>query len=83
MMLNEAHLIDQSTFSTADADRMFIAVNASAKNPLNPQHALVRFQFLEIIIKIAIEKFLKQGGKIKNEAEAVEKLCYEHLSKHY
>lgn len=43
MMLNEAHLIDQSTFSTADADRMFIAVNASAKNPLNPQHALVRF----------------------------------------
>lgn len=36
MMLNELHLIDQSTFSTADADRMFIAVNAGFKNSLNP-----------------------------------------------
>lgn len=26
---------------------------------------------------------MKEGAKVKNEAEAVEKLCYEHLSKHY
>ena len=82
MLLNEVNLIDPATFSTADADRMFIAVNAGINKPLNPQHALVRYQFLEILIKIAIEKYFK-NNIVKSEIEALEKLFYDHLAKHY
>jgi hypothetical protein len=28
-------------------------------NPRNPAHSLIRFQFLEIIVRIAVDKYLK------------------------
>jgi len=47
-------------FNIADADRYYITVNAGSKDlkgPMLPKTALVRFQFLEIFIRTAIQKY--------------------------
>lgn len=57
----------------SDADRMFITVNSSRKGPLIPANALVRFQFLEIIIRLGIKRYF-ESGLVDTEVEAIKKL---------
>lgn len=62
----------------SDIDRMFITVNANRSGPTNPSNALVRFQFMEFIIRCAIEKYFA-SGKVETELEAIKKFNLEYL----
>lgn len=69
--LLEIDVVDNKTFSKHDYDPIFRAVNFSdAEEPLNPDHGVVRYEFLETLVRVAIEKF-KVKGSCKTEDEAV------------
>lgn len=48
-------------FKSADADRMFITVNAGRSGPTNPAKSLIRLQFMEFFIRGAMEKYFVSG----------------------
>jgi hypothetical protein len=56
-------LIDGSVFKLADIDFNMKATcyNEIKNNPRNPGTALVRFEFMEIIVRIAMDKYYKSG----------------------
>lgn len=49
------------------------------KNPRNPPNGLNRFQFMDLIVKLAEEKYILKQQITKNYAEAVKKLWTENL----
>ena len=59
-------------------DLEFVATNSSQNkpNPRNPERQLIRYQLMEILVRIAIDKFIK-GGHTKSYAEAL-KLAFEN-----
>lgn len=60
--MNKCELIDQKTLKLPDVDRNFIATNYSDKKGLrNPAQALVRFQLMEIIVRLAIDKYISSN----------------------
>lgn len=62
-----------------DIDFEFIVTKAgSKKSELNPERWLVRFQFLEVFIRIALHKYYK-SKVVESQYEAIEKLFKEHL----
>lgn len=67
------NLIDGQHLNMSDADRFFITVNAGKKGALIPANALIRFQFVEILLRMALRKYLESGEAL-NEAQAVEML---------
>ena len=78
VFLQELDLIDNFNFKQADADRMFIAINTffeGKREALNPANSLVRYQMLELLIRVAMEKY----PLMPTEALSLEKVCEEHL----
>ena len=58
------NVIDYRTLKSTDVDLTFIATNASGqiyKTRMNPERQLIRFQFLEIMVRLAIEKYFKSN----------------------
>lgn len=66
-----------------DIDRLFIAVNAGQqkKSPFNPDKLLVRYEFLEIILRTALKKYVEPGF-LDNEPEAIDRFWHEYLEVH-
>ena len=62
----------------SDADRMGLTVNAMKSGPLNPANQLVRYQFMEYIIRCSVEKFFA-SGQVESEALAVKKFIDEFI----
>jgi hypothetical protein len=61
-------MLDQATLKTSDVDLHFIsAYSASSipKSKMNPDKCLVRFGFLEAVVRCARDKFLKQDKFVK------------------
>ena len=61
---NCMNLLDHRTIKVADIDIELIACNSKQdkrKNELNPDKQLVRFQFLEMLVRLAIDKYFKTG----------------------
>ncbi len=58
-----------------EADLKFVATNANIdmKGPKNPDRGLVRFQLYETVLRLAEEKFLK-NGVVKSYNEAVTRI---------
>jgi hypothetical protein len=59
-MDEELHCVDadgQGFLKPSDIDRLTITVNVNNKGQHNPKNQMVRFQFIEWIIRSAIEKF--------------------------
>jgi len=53
-------LVDYKTLKLSDVDLIFITTKASGmqfKTKLNPERQIIRFQFLEVFVRLAIEKF--------------------------
>lgn len=87
MLLHDLDLAEPSSkgCKPADLDNIFISTNVEdatrgapsreqkALNSANLDKALMRFEFLQAIVRLAIAKYLKGGG-IKDASEAVEKL---------
>ena len=61
--VNQAGLVDGKTLKLSDVDLKFIATCSSALewkgNFRNPERALVRFQFLEFLVRLAEDKYIK------------------------
>ena len=66
--------------SQSTLDRLFIAVNVEVGEDQgdNPDGALIRFEFIEILVRIAQEKFLKPGI-CKTLSEGLEMLIERHI----
>lgn len=76
--LQELELIDNHNFKQADADRMFIGINTvvdGKRGANNPANSLVRYQIMELLIRVAMDKY----SIMPNEASALEKVCDDHL----
>ena len=75
---NEANLLD-STFRLADIDfHLKGALYQEVRNPRSPPNSLVRFQFMEILVRIALDKYFKTGI-CETQAQAVEYLMEKHI----
>lgn len=67
-----------------DIDRVFCAVNyqevngVHMKNPTNNDNELVRFEFFEVIVRMAVLKYKSSGSK-STCAEATQKMLDEHI----
>ncbi len=58
--MNNTTIIDRELISNNEVDLEFITTNAGVKNlKNNPDRALVRFQLLEIFVRLAIQKYYK------------------------
>jgi len=75
-------IIDGKGVTLATVDRAFIAANVPADGVKiadeNPSNALSRFEFLEILVRLANNKF-KETGVCATYEEAVKKLLEEHV----
>lgn len=59
-LANGCQLVDGELLKLADLDLEFISTNAGIKNQaLNPDRALVRYQTMEVLVRIAIQKYYK------------------------
>lgn len=81
--LGKCNMIDDGTLKLKDSDLKFIATYtktdpAMMKNPRNPDRMLVRYQFLEIWVRLADQKFI-QNGLASTFPEALEKTLNEHV----
>lgn len=71
-------IFDGTNLSVSDADRFFITVNAGKKGALIPANALIRFQFVEILLRIALKRYF-EGGEAETEAAAFQMLIDRNL----
>jgi hypothetical protein len=83
-MISSICVQDNNCLKPEDIDRLFIAVNAGQqkKSPYNPDKLLVRYEFLEIMLRTALKKYIEPGF-LDNEADAVENFWNEYLNVHY
>ena len=66
--LQSVDLVDNVTFTKADYDVIFKAVNyTEIESELNPTSGVVRYEFIETIIRVAVEKY-----KVKGSAETAD-----------
>lgn len=78
----DSGIIDEKLLLTKDFDRIFIATYTKTdkiKNAMNPDRALVRYQFLEGIFRLAEQKYLS-NGVVTSQKEAVETLFKENVT---
>lgn len=75
-------LIDNNTCSMAQIDAIFIATNFEEVDMVdNPDKYLCRYEFYEIIVRVAREKYLK-SKVCRTLLEAVGKLLWENVFKY-
>eukprot|EP00347_Sterkiella_histriomuscorum_P017331 403349792 len=79
-MIQTLNITDKEKLKPDDCDRLFIGVNAGnqRKAAFIPEKALVRFQFLEILMKAAIKRYF-ESGDVESELEAIDILESSHL----
>lgn len=70
--------IDGKTFKMSDLDLEFVATNAgqAKANPRNPERQLIRYQLMEVLVRLSIDKFIK-SGQTKSYLEAL-KLAFDN-----
>ena len=71
--------IDGNTIRGSDIDLQFIACNGGKKvqSYLSPDKGLVRFQMLEVLVRLAVDKYIKTGVT-KSYLEAVKSAFENH-----
>lgn len=88
-IINLTTIVDGNICKFSDIDFEFIATKAGNKNiQLNPERWLVRYQFMEIFIRIAQHKYfksqtIKEDGSKITESDAVIKLYEDQLLQHF
>ena len=56
--VKQIELVDGHTIRFAQSDTEFITMNKRTKpSPLNPGVALIRFQFLEVLMRLAFKRY--------------------------
>ena len=71
--ISETGIIDGKSLKLSDVDIKFIATLSSGEksNPRNPERSLVRYQLMEVMVRIAEERYIK-SGQAQTFAEAME-----------
>lgn len=89
-LINLTTIVDSKDLKLSDIDLEFTATKAgNKKNSLNPDKWwLVRYQLMEIFVRIALKKYFRSQKKEKNkkmlsESDAVKKLFEEQLLQHF
>lgn len=61
IIYNCGNMVDYKTLKLSDVDLEFITTKASSgiRSRTNPERQLIRFQFLEIFIRLGLVKFFK------------------------
>jgi hypothetical protein len=79
-LCNSFGLIDGTLMNLADLDFNLKGAlfNEVKNNPRNPANSLVRYQFLEIIVRLALDKYLRKKV-VSSPSEAVQKLLNEDM----
>jgi len=74
-----ADFIDNAAIKGSDIDLQFIACNGGKKvtSYLSPDKGLVRFQMLEVLVRLAIDKYIKTGIT-KSYLEAIKSAFENH-----
>jgi len=73
--------MDEKSFRKIDFDVIFKAVNfTETESELNPTHGIVRYEFIETLVRVAVEKYMIKGNAA-NEGEALRRLFSEILDK--
>ena len=82
--INESGIIDNKNLKISNVDIKFIATLASGEksNPRNPERSLVRYQLMEVMVRIAEERYIK-GGVTQTFAEAMEICIRDNLQPIY
>lgn len=57
VVIKQLALVDGSIVRFAESDTLFLSVNGNKKTPLNPANALVRFQLMEVLMRIAFKRY--------------------------
>lgn len=82
-MMNQSGVIDAQFVKLSDVDIESVASNAGkgkVSNPRNPERSLVRYQMIEMLVRLALRKYQKSthdydqkriGGVCKSASEAV------------
>lgn len=71
IFLEKFNILDEVTYHKYDFEVQWTAVNYNeGPAELNPLNGVVRYEFVEFIVRIAIEKFMVRG-ECKTEYEAV------------
>ena len=75
----EANLIDKVCDKKC-LDRLFTAANLMLDKNMedNPDNALLRYEFIELLVRVAREKYQKTGG-CETTTEAMEKLMQDNF----
>ena len=81
--VDDCKITDMATCKRKDIDTIFIVANLeddkqSKTNKANDDRALMRFEFLECVVRIAIAKYLKSGAT-DDVSDAVTMLCERNL----
>ena len=80
------HKILDKNCDLATVDRLFNSSNVELEDLAdNPDNELIRFEFMELLVRIADVKF-RQSDQTKTYSEAVDKLIKENIienSNHY
>ena len=81
--VDDCKIVDKATCSRKDIDTIFIVANLeedkqSKTNKANDDRALMRFEFLDCVVRIAIAKYLKSG--VTNDvSDALKMLCEQNI----
>lgn len=55
-------ILDNKTLNLSDIDVNFTAFyKGTEKSDFNPERSLIRYQFMEILLRIAHDKYIKNG----------------------
>ena len=90
--VKQINLVDGNKIRFAESDTQFITMNKRTKpSPLNPGIALVRFQVLEILVRLGIKRYEESrpffvmcaAGESKTKAGAVQRMLEENLYPYY
>ncbi|KAL4468590.1 hypothetical protein ABPG74_005093 [Tetrahymena malaccensis] len=74
-LANKMKLTDGKQFKIADVDHNFISAISNTvkeRNYLNPEKSIIRFQFLELVIRIICDKYMRNGN-CKSVQKAIQK----------
>lgn len=78
-LVSATGIIDHAILKLSDIDFEFIVTKSgSPKLEMNPERWLVRYQFMEIFVRIAFHKYYK-SKLVETQFEAVKTIMNEHL----
>ena len=88
LFVEDCDIADNKTCKAADIQYIFEFENAeentedaSEMNDMNDDSALMRFEFLGCIVRLAIVKYVK-SALVDDVSEAVQLLCQNHIQRH-